>query len=100
MQINFLQGNIPTEIGLLSDLSYLRLSYNNLVGTMPMEFQELSQLKTIQLQSNRISGAIPLSMNAQLDVGQSTFISDCGVPTMFENVLICSENCTMCCKKL
>lgn len=99
MQINFLQGNIPTEIGLLSDLSYLRLSYNNLVGTMPMEFQELSQLKTIQLQSNRISGAIPLSMNAQLDVGQSTFISGCGVPTMYENVLIC-ENCTMCCKKL
>jgi len=32
----------------------------------------------------------------QLDAGQASFISDCGVPTDFEKVLIC-DNCTMCC---
>jgi len=93
---NDLKGSIPTEIGLLSKLSYLRLSYNKFIRTMPREFQELSQLEFIHLHGNSISGMIPFPQDAQALANQASFISDCGVPSMFEQTLRC-ENCTMCC---
>ena len=29
--------------------------------------------------------------------GNSTLVADCGVPSAFENALVC-DNCTMCCE--
>ena len=49
------QGSIPTEIGLLSNLTYLRLSYNAFTGTAPAGLGELAKLQLLQLQSNRIT---------------------------------------------
>ena len=65
------QGSIPSEIGLLSHLTYLRLSYNMFVGVMP-KLGSLTHPKLIQLYGNRISGEIPLLvLGTQLVEGQS-----------------------------
>ena len=91
----YLQGTIPSEIGMLSNLNRLRLNYNSFVGTAPAEWSNLKELKLIQIQGNRISGTIPkLSL---VFLGNSSYISDCGNPSNFEDSLNCTE-CTMCCK--
>ncbi|KAL7541504.1 hypothetical protein ACHAXR_010999, partial [Thalassiosira sp. AJA248-18] len=81
---NDIKGSIPTEIGLLSHLTYLRLSYNSFVGDR-INFGSLQQLKLLQLHGNRISGSIPL-LNLSF-VDRSSFVSDCGNPSDFEQSL-------------
>ena len=93
------QGPIPTEIGLLSNLSHLRLSYNAFTGAAPEGLANLNNLELIQLQSNRIT-RMPHIRTLTLEerkYGKSTFVTDCGVPSAFEEALVCEE-CTMCCE--
>ena len=92
---NKLTGSIPTEIGSLSKLTDLRISYNAFTGAAPKELEQLHNLERVQLHSNRITGTIPLLQVS--NVSKSSFISDCGVPSAFEEPLEC-ERCTMCCK--
>jgi len=80
---------------MLSNLNRLRLNYNSFVGTAPDEWSNLQKLKLIQIQGNRISGTIPELNLTFLD--PSSYISDCGNPSNFENSTECTE-CTMCCK--
>lgn len=93
------QGSIPTEIGLLSDLTYLRLSYNAFTGTAPEGLGNLTKLQLLQLQSNRITQMPNISRLDESIFNKSTFITDCGVPSAFTDPMKC-DNCTMCCKYL
>jgi len=91
------QGSIPTEIGLLSNLTYLRLSYNAFTGAAPGVLGKLTKLHLLQLQSNRIT---KIPDNIRLDdaaYGNSTFVTDCGVPSAFDETPECKD-CTMCCE--
>ena len=91
------QGSIPAELGKLSKLVYLRLSYNAFTGAAPEGLAEMKGLQLLQLQSNRIT---ELPIIPQLDESfykNSTFVTDCGVPSAFDEALKC-EHCTMCCK--
>ena len=97
--VSFNQGSIPTEIGLLSNLINLRLSYNEFTGN-GTNFGTLQRLKLIHLHGNRLSGIIPkmyLDFEVEEDVANYAFISDCGQPSDFNPSLVCTE-CTMCCK--
>ena len=85
------QGKIPSEIRLLSNLNTLRLSYNSFIGTVPLE---LEQLKSLELHGNRLSGSISLLLS---NSDESSLVSDCGLPSIFEDSLTC-EACSMCCK--
>jgi len=84
---------------MLFNLNRLRLNYNSFVGTAPDEWSNLKELKLIQIQGNRISGTIPwLSWTGSWTFpNSSSYISDCGNPSDFEESLVCTE-CTMCCK--
>ena len=88
------QGSIPTEIGLLSNLTRLKLSYNGFVGD-GASFGGLSLLGLIHLHGNRLSSSIP-PMNFKSS-SSSSYIVDCGNPSDFKSSLLCEE-CTMCCK--
>ena len=57
---NFLQGQIPPEIGGLSSLAYLRLggSYA-LTGPLPEELFDLPELRTLSLGRFNLGGALP-----------------------------------------
>ncbi len=45
----------------------------------------------------RISGTIPNIRVDKADLKESSFVSDCGVPTEFDDPLACIS-CTMCCE--
>ena len=54
-----LSGNIPTEIGHVTELKILSLKSNSLNGMLPNGIGNLSQLEELSLSSNNIRGNIP-----------------------------------------
>ena len=73
---NQLSGNIPPELGRLSRLLVLDLGDNDLSGEIPAELGQLSALEHLPLFSNNLTGAIPaelgqLSYLDYLDLGDN-----------------------------
>ena len=60
--IENVQGTIPAELGNLSSLRELSLTYNRLEGAIPAELGNLSNLKYLDLTSNRLEGKIPAEL--------------------------------------
>ena len=56
---NFLTGTIPPELGNLASLKSLRLTENGLVGVIPPELGDLAILRTLLLYRNSLAGPIP-----------------------------------------
>ena len=59
LRFNGLSGQIPQELGFLSNLRRLDLDWNDLSGVIPPELGDLSNLTHLQLRSNELSGPIP-----------------------------------------
>ncbi|XP_068333092.1 MDIS1-interacting receptor like kinase 2-like [Pyrus communis] len=57
-----LKGSIPSEIGTLSKLKHLDLSYNQITGYIPSSLWNLKNLVTLQLSANRLTGPIPTTI--------------------------------------
>ncbi len=57
-----LNGAIPTELGMLSELKRLTLSRNRLTGPVPTWLDYLAHLEELTLWGNRLSGPIPSSL--------------------------------------
>ena len=64
---NDLSGEIPAELGSLSNLTELYLSENQLSGEIPAELGSLSNLTRLGLGDNELSGCVPSSLEDQLD---------------------------------
>jgi len=56
---NNLNGNIPPELGIMDNLSDLRLFGNPLSGSIPSELGDLGNLIMLGLTDNQLSGGIP-----------------------------------------
>ena len=56
---NNLSGQIPSELGNLSNLEHLSIQYNQLTGSIPSQLSNLSELTSLSLNGNRLTGAIP-----------------------------------------
>jgi len=54
-----LSGTIATEIGLLTNLTHIGMSYDYLSGTIPSEIGKLNSLKSLSLNLNALTGSIP-----------------------------------------
>lgn len=63
MGYNNFDGYIPKELGMLSNLEYLDISNCSLSGIVPQEIGNLTSLATLLLFSNNISGVIPSSFS-------------------------------------
>ena len=64
---NQLTGEIPPELGSLSNLRRLWLHDNDLSGKIPTELGNLSRLAYLDLYDNDLSGCVPISLENQLD---------------------------------
>ena len=59
-QLNLETGwSIPTQIGLLKNLTVLRLDFNSLSGSIPTQLGLLTGLTVLNLHANTLSGSIP-----------------------------------------
>ena len=56
---NQLTGEIPAELGRLSNLKVLYISFNDLGGTIPDEVSSLANLEQLFLQETNLTGPIP-----------------------------------------
>jgi Leucine rich repeat/Leucine Rich Repeat len=65
---NMLSGQIPTEIGNMTELEYLDFSYNELQGGVPATITQLPKLQTLQLQHNQLTGSITPYLGKKIHV--------------------------------
>ena len=73
---NNLTGEIPPELGSLSNLESLKLSNNGggLSGEIPPELGSLSNLKSLQLHYNGLSGEIPAELGSLSNLTELSLI--------------------------
>ena len=64
MPNNQLEGELPAALGNLTKLRELTLSYNQLDGDVPSELGNLTELQTLNLGVNAFSGEIPASLGS------------------------------------
>ncbi|KAL4559903.1 hypothetical protein LXL04_032049 [Taraxacum kok-saghyz] len=59
LSCNKLIGEIPKELGLLTQLRALNLSHNHLSGPIPLNLSNLAKIESLDLSSNGLTGKIP-----------------------------------------
>ncbi|WMV40937.1 hypothetical protein MTR67_034322 [Solanum verrucosum] len=59
---NKLTGEIPVELGMMSNIPTLNLSHNHLIGRIPNTFSNLRKIENLDLSFNRLNGSIPFGL--------------------------------------
>uniref|UniRef100_M1CYJ2 Serine-threonine protein kinase, plant-type n=2 Tax=Solanum tuberosum TaxID=4113 RepID=M1CYJ2_SOLTU len=59
---NRLTGEIPVELGNMSNIHALNLSQNHLIGRIPYTFSNLQEIESLDLSYNRLNGSIPVDL--------------------------------------
>ncbi|KAK6267558.1 hypothetical protein QUC31_011718 [Theobroma cacao] len=62
LSCNKLTGQIPFELGNLSEISSLKFSHNKLIGVIPSSFSNLKLIESLDLSYNNLSGRIPIQL--------------------------------------
>ena len=78
---NQLTGEIPPELGGLSNLTWLYLADNGLTGEIPPELGGLSNLAELFLDGNQLTGCVPVGLRdvaEENDLGELE-LPDCGL---------------------
>ena len=99
-----LVGEVPAELGNLSNLQWLLLGWNQLTGEIPSDLGNLSNLKWLWLSDNQLTGELPLSLTALTMLRRFHFNNNAGlcapVDETFQTWLqgiatVSGSNCTL-----
>ncbi|KAJ0098676.1 hypothetical protein Patl1_21270 [Pistacia atlantica] len=89
LNINRLSGQLPKELGMLSELEYLGLGGNNFSGPLPSELGNLTKLKTFIIGTNDFSGPLPSELGNLTNLN-TLYIDSTGlsgeIPSSFANL--------------
>ena len=91
LRIDNSKGTIPSSIGNLTKLKQLYLTDGTLTGSIPAEIGNLTQLDIIDLKNNQLSGVIPASLGN---------LSNIAILDLTNNQLSAIENGNWNCSKL
>ncbi len=72
MSSNALSGELPVDLGSLSQIRFLNLGGNAFSGRLPKSLEELQTLKTIDLSNNQFSGPISEPLGVFLSAREAT----------------------------
>ena len=82
-----MSGEIPSELGSLTNLQVLSLSQNQLSGEIPSELGNLAGLQELDLSENQLSGEIPSELGSLTNLQGKTFGARREVPFLNQRVL-------------
>lgn len=91
---NGLDGTIPTDLGDLTNMDYLRFNFNHLSGSIPSELGNLTNLTYFDLGNNQLTGGIPTSLGnltklTRFDVAGNRL--DGGIPSQLGSLTALKE---------
>ncbi|CAB9516987.1 LRR receptor-like serine threonine-protein kinase [Seminavis robusta] len=99
---NLLEGPLPSELGLLSNLSLVLSLYTQfLTGTIPTEIGRLTGLESLYLDANSLSGIIPSEVGSCVKAEEifleendlrGTIPSELGGLTLLESIVLSSTS--------
>ena len=77
LSYNLLNGSIPADLSLLTNLKELNLQNNN-IANIPQELGDVTSLELLNLSNNPINGPLPIAL-ANLGNLQYLILSQCGL---------------------
>ena len=90
LDVNKLKGVIPSSLGDLQMLKWLKLRQNQLSGVIPSSLGSLSNLQTLDLENNQLSGSMPHQLGDLLNLEYLELNNNQlsgTIPTEFENLI-------------
>ena len=96
---NALSGSLPTQLGALTTLTYLYLDGNELSGSLPTQLGALTLLTEMDLDENELSGSLPtqlgaLTAMASLELDENELSGS--LPTQLGALTLLEEASTSC----
>lgn len=93
LQTNYLYGSIPSNLDNLTNLTYLSLARNNFSGRIPLSLSSLINLNFLELSYNQLSGEFPLDVSLITPLNQVYFNNQAGTKIcVFPQTRIALEN--------
>jgi hypothetical protein len=93
-----LTGPIPSELGKLTLMDSLWLYQNSLTGTIPVELGNMARVQSLYFEGNDLTGFVPDEICTNRISGLLTEIgSDCVGGTDSSGIIGCAADCCTCC---
>ena len=89
-------GEIPPQIGNLTDLEYVILPFNQLTGPIPPEMGDMTSLHYLDLRYNQLNGEIPEELGDLSNMGMMWLYSNNlrgEIPDELCNIDVCGLDC-------
>eukprot|EP01084_Bolivina_argentea_P252730 424285_1 len=90
LTVSNVTGSIPTAIGNLSHLAYIKLFYTDLYGSLPNEICQLTKLTHLAIVGNHFTGTIPSCL---FDLEHINYLSFSSVPHLSLNTSNIEQLC-------
>mmetsp|Transcript_6048 Transcript_6048/g.13476 ORF Transcript_6048/g.13476 Transcript_6048/m.13476 type:complete len:112 (-) Transcript_6048:265-600(-) len=91
-----LNGTLPTEVGLLTNLEKFLVDLNRLSGTIPSQLGNLTNLERLFLGGNRLTGQMPTELGRLTNLRELLFFRDLSLCVRLVNVLVSLAHDRLC----